>query len=47
MHLEVLLTPKNVEVLICSQDWIRKSRKDIEIDEELDDYEDIAKGMNF
>ena len=36
-----------VEALICTQDWVRKSRKDIidDIDDILND-DDVARGIN-
>ncbi|KAL8524592.1 hypothetical protein ACS0TY_014263 [Phlomoides rotata] len=39
------LTPKIVEVLICSQDWIRGSRHHICIEEQLEELEHFEKDL--
>ena len=40
------LTPKLVEALICSQDWLRKSGNPVSVEEALDEVENFEKG-NF
>ena len=40
------LTPKLVEALICSQDWLRKSGNPVSVEEALDKVENFEKG-NF
>ena len=39
------LTPKIVEALICTQDWLRLSKDPISIDESLDELEQFEKGL--
>ena len=40
------LTPKLVEALICSQDWLRKSGNPVSVEDVLDEVENFEKG-NF
>ena len=39
------LTPKLVEALICSQDWLRQSNKPISVEESIDDVDNLEKGQ--
>ena len=39
------LTPTTVEVLICCQDWLRNSKKPIQIEESIEDLERFESGM--
>ena len=44
------LSPKMVEALICTQNWVRSSHEGIQVKDyldELDTYEDIESGNNF
>ena len=38
------LTPKIVEALICTQDWLRLSSADIFVEEEINEIENFEKG---
>ena len=38
------LTPKVVEALICSQDWMRMSKSPVSIEESLEEIEKFEKG---
>ena len=38
------LTPKIVEALICTQDWLRSSSADILVEEEINEIENFEKG---
>lgn len=40
------LTPKIVESLICTQDWLRKTNQPINIEETIEDLEKLEKGTN-
>ena len=39
------LSPKIVQTLICTQDWIRKDFKPISIEEDLSELEVVEKGI--
>ena len=39
------LTPTPAEVLICCQDWLRNSKKPIQIEESIEDLERFESGM--
>ena len=39
------LTPKIVEALICSADWMRLSSSPVSIEESLDEVEKFEKGL--
>ena len=39
------LTPKLVECLICTQDWVRASSMPIEVEEMLDELEELESGI--
>ena len=39
-----LLTPRIVEALICSQNWLRVSKDDISVEEELTKLKPLEKG---
>ncbi|KAL0404407.1 UNVERIFIED_CONTAM: putative AC transposase [Sesamum radiatum] len=39
------LSPKIVQALICTQDWIRKDTKPISIEEDLTELEVVEKGI--
>ena len=41
------LTPKLVECLICTQDWLRASSVPIEVEERLDELEEFESGMSL
>ena len=38
------LTPKIVEALICTQDWLKLSSADIFVEEEINEIENFEKG---
>ena len=41
------LTPKLVQSLICSQDWLRKSTKPVSVEEAVDELEKFEKGLSL
>lgn len=41
------LTPKVVESLVCTQDWLRASGKRINVEEDLDDIEGLEADGGF
>ena len=40
------LTPKIVEALICTSDWLRMANKTISVEENLDDLEKFERGTS-
>ena len=41
------LTPRIVEALICTQDWIRSSNSPILVEEAIDDVENLEQGLSL
>ena len=41
------LTPKVVEALICTQDWLRASNEPVKIEEDLEVIEKLEYGMYY
>ncbi|CAN1339507.1 Putative AC9 transposase [Linum perenne] len=41
------LTPKVVESLICTQNWVRSSTHPIDIDEKFEEIEELEKGIIY